>query len=194
MTVQLVVRAFALSSFVFLIPTATAAAEPEPRSSGEELRHLLSFGPRVAYHSLRERNATERGAPEDERLGGFAVSYERILVPEAWACVVSKPLLFNSERFDSPIDLQGKRMFAVGDWELFVGAGITANLRVFRSERRKEEARSKETTLGLLTTTGLTRRLGKRVTVAIEAGYAWIPLSRVVEHEFTGSVMTGYAF
>ncbi|MDX2093070.1 MAG: hypothetical protein SFX73_34830 [Kofleriaceae bacterium] len=73
-------------------------------------------------------------------------------------------------------------------------AGGTFNVRLFHAERQDEEGRSNELPPGFVASFGLIRWLSERVSVGLEWGYGWIPLSSVVEHELGGSLVTGYSF
>jgi hypothetical protein len=180
--------------FLLMVATPNASLASEPEHGEVEARNIVSIGPQIAFHDLRQREATDRGAPEGDLLGGVLLVYERVLVPRAWALVVAKPFLFGPGRFDSQFELAGKRLFSFGSWELFVSLGVSFSLRLFLDQRVALEGRDNELSLGLVARTGLVRHVSNRVLIGFELGYGWIPLSRVVEHEFAMSLLVGYAF
>lgn len=185
---------FTASLVMIATPRVVLAAQPEEAPNHEEFRNIISSGPLLAFHGLRQRGATNLGAPASDLLGGFSLVYERVLVPNAWALVVANAFLFKSGRFDSALDLAATRIHAFGSWELFVSLGITFDIRAFFDKRQAQEGRPNELTLGLIARTGLVRRVSKQISIGVEVGYSWIPLSAVVEHELATSLLIGYAF
>jgi hypothetical protein len=179
---------------VLLVAFPSGSLASEPEHDEVEARNLVTIGPLVAFHDLRLREATTRGAPGGDLLGGFSLGYERVLVPRAWALVVAKPFFFGPGRFDSPLELSGKRLFSFGSWELFVSLGISFSFRLFLEQRLALEGRDFEFTLGLIARTGLVRHVARGFSIGLELGYGWVPVSTVVEHEFAASLLAGYAF
>ena len=157
------------------------AQEPEPgdaatRAEAEpsERRNGIAFGAAYKFHALSKRDsAVGVELPEQEHLGGFVIAYERILIPEKLSISLAKPFLFNRERFDSPIDITVKGLFRKGDWEPFLGGGISSNLRLFRAERVDAEGNRAEFALGIVAVTGFSYFFNPTWALELEVAYIW---------------------
>jgi len=188
---------------MFVIPMVCMAASLVA-TAGEGGEHdrdppdRNAFGVRAVFavHLLEERTSGVAGvdAPERDRLGGFVLSYDRVLVHDLLALSFAKPFLFGSGRFDSPFDTSLRVMRRWGDAEPFVAAGATFNIRVFDAEREEIEGRPNALSLGIVGAGGLAYWLGEATALEAEVGFAHIVAGPVVDNEISGSVGLAFAF
>ncbi len=158
----------------------------------EEYRNSITFGFNYLHAFLKPREGTEgESLDENENLYGFSIGYERVLIPSHLAILIAKPLVFNRERFDSPLEVLLKGLFRRRRWEPFIGLGLASNLRVFSGEREQKEGRKVEFGVGVLAATGLTYVITRHWGVEVEFGYTYFfNVGSVSEHEIT-SVLNG---
>jgi hypothetical protein len=186
-------------------PTETATApapeqQPAPLSKKEarkqrqkerkargEFMNAFSVKGAYAFLLLKDRDSHVEGeeAPEQEHLWGFEISYERTLIENWLSIELAKPFLFTHDRFDSPFDLKLKLIHRWKFVEPYVGTGLTLNVRVFEAEREEIEGRNKDLSFGIVATTGCAFWVSRRWGLEVEAGYAFIPVGHVVNHEIT---------
>lgn len=178
---------FALAS----APEASASADsPEPATTESKAapNYRNTFGIRAAYMHLinhpRESHDPESGeAPTSEDLGGFLLSYERLLYRDWLALELTKPFYFAHDRFDSPFEILLKFQKRFGRVEPFLGVGVTFNVRFFAKEREHIEGTTNSLSFGLASNGGIIVWLSKRWGLELEASYGWIFLGSVVNHE-----------
>lgn len=162
--------ALAMITLFALIASPVRAQEPEP----PERRNSIGLGFVYKFHALREReSATGEPVPEQEMLAGFGISYERVLIPKHLSISIGKPFLFNSERFDSPLEINVRALFRKGAWEPFVGLGISSNLRAFRAEREEAEGTRVEYSIGVVAITGFSYYFTPKWGLQLEVAYIW---------------------
>lgn len=187
-----------------LTTSATArAAEQEPAEGAEEAEteesvrlNAFAFGPAYSFHFLKERSDAETGEPLDtgEHLGGFFISYSRHLIPERLALTVSKPFLFNKDRFDTPFDFLLRGLFRRGSWEGFIGLLLTWNIRVFEREREAKEGEKNVLSFGIGGVIGGAYFFNPRWSLDLEVSYAYVPTEDIVEHELGAALSGVYHF
>lgn len=175
-------------------PPAEAARATVPASEKEPM-NAFAFGGAYAFHLLRPReSANGEPLPDNEHMGGIVLAYERVLIPSYLTFTVAKPFFFNRERIDSPLELSVKGMLRRGNWEPFLGVGLSSNIRIFRAEREEREGREIEYSLGLIVPVGITYVIQRNWGFEFEATYAWIPTSHVVEHEIATGLYAVHFF
>ncbi len=161
----------------------------------KERRNAFGFGFAHSFHLLRDRTSPiGEDLKDTEHMWGFLIAYERILIENHLALVVAKSFYFNSERFDSPLDVGLKALFRRKSWEPFIAVGVSQNLRVFEKEREKAEGEGLDWSIGPLAAVGVTYFINPRWAIVLEFAYAFVPNSDVVEHEFTDALRMGYFF
>jgi hypothetical protein len=196
--------AIALLSAAFLAtPSAARAEEEEPAENAEEtegedpvLVNAFAFGPAYSFHFLNHRDDAETGEPlgTREHLGGFFISYSRHLIPEHLALTISKPFLFNKERFDTPFDFLLRGLFRKGSWEGFIGLLLTWNIRVFEREREAKEGEKNVLSFGIGGVVGGAYFFNPRWSLDAEVSYAYVPTEDIVEHELSAALSGVYHF
>ncbi len=190
---------------MFLIPLALVgwpalASAHEGGARGKEASahhdNVLGIKGIFAVHLLEDRAsaAPDLEAPERDRLGGFELSYQRVLVREWLALEVAKPFLFGPGRYDSPLDASFKVMRRWGDVEPFLAAGTTFNVRVFAAEREEIEGRSNALSFGVIGATGAAFYLGETTALEVELGAAHILAGPVVDNELNAAAGFSFAF
>lgn len=182
----------------FLVPGVAPAQETGSEETGsEEAEPLNAVSLKVGWstHLLRERDSAVAGepTPEVDQLGGFVLSYARVLVP-GLLLTVAKPFFFGQGRFDSPLQLTLSLGAQIGRFELSAGLGPVLNLRVFEGEREQVEGRRLEVSLGLAATAAVAYRFDLRWFLELEAGYAYQVGDPVVSHEIELVVGPGLRF
>ena len=180
-----------------LMSNATARAEEE-EAGGEQsvLLNALAFGPAYTVHFLKHREDAETGEPlgTHEHLGGFFISYSRHLIPEHLALTISKPFLFNKERFDTPFDFVLRGLFRKGSWEGFIGLLLTWNIRIFEQEREAKEGERNVLSFGVGGVIGGAYFINPRWSLDAEVSYAYVPTEDIVEHELSAALSGVYHF
>lgn len=168
---------------------ADEAAEAEPLNA-------ISLKAGWATHLLRERDSAvpAEPAPEVDQLGGFVLSYARVLVPGRLRLVVAKPFFFGSGRFDSPLEVLLAVGVDLGRFELAAALGPVLNLRVFEGEREQVEDRRLEVSLGVAATAAVAFSIDDRWFVELEAAYGYQVGDPVVSHEIELVVGPGLRF
>jgi len=182
--------------------TARAAEEetvgPVEEAEGEErvLVNAFAFGPAYTVHFLKHREDAETGEPlgTHEHLGGFFISYSRHLIPEHLALTISKPFLFNKERFDTPFDFVLRGLFRKGSWEGFIGLLLTWNIRIFEQEREAKEGERNVLSFGVGGVIGGAYFINPRWSLDAEVSYAYVPTEDIVEHELSAALSGVYHF
>jgi hypothetical protein len=176
-----------------------ASVEVESDEAGREekpLANAVSFGVAYTFHLLRDRVSETTGEPLNtfEHLIGFAISYERELIPEHLGLTLTKPFYFSSERFDTPFDFSLKALFRRGSWEGFIGGVITWNIRIYERERAEQEGEKNKMSLGLGVVGGGAYYFNEHWSLDLEAGYAYVPTDDIVTHEISAAVAGAYHF
>ena len=157
-----------LCSIVALGPAAESpGAEPPARVQAAAPSYKNSLGLKAAYMYLieqpRESHDPEAGeAPTSEHLGGFILSYERVLYRQWLSIALSKPFYFGHDRFDSPFEILIKFQYRFGRIEPFVGTGPTWNVRYFDKTREKIEGTNSALSFGLAFAGGFVVWVSKR--------------------------------
>jgi hypothetical protein len=118
-----------------------------------------------------------------ENLWGFAIAYERVLIPDRLALVIAKPFHFTRDRFDSPMDILLKVVFPKGRWDPYVGVGVSGNMRFFSGELEQEEGRRVEYTFGIGAIAGCTYLFTPRWGLSLEVGYSYF-VNGLAQHGF----------
>jgi len=184
-------------------PGSAQAEEEEPAESADEaeseasvLVNAFAFGPAYSTHFLKHRNDAQTGEPlgTQEHLGGFFISYSRHLIPEHFALTISKPFLFNEERFDTPFDFVLRGLFRKGSWEGFIGLLLTWNIRVFDREREAKEGEKNVLSFGIGGVIGGAYFFNSRWSLDVEVSYAYVPTEDIVEHELSAALSGVYHF
>ncbi len=193
-----------LATVVVVCSAATGiahASEPGPDEAaevGEERERLngLTLGGAYTFHILRDRDSATTGEPlrTIEHLGGFAIAYDRALIPQHLALTISKPFYFNKQRFDSPFDVILRGLFRKGSWEGFIGFVLTWNIRVFEKEREEQEGERNILSLGIGAVIGGAYFFDPRWSLDLELGYGYIPTDDIVTHEVTAALAGAYHF
>ena len=187
----------------FVCSATARAADEEPvedaqAGNGEESVRLnaFAFGPAYSFHFLKERSDAETGEPLDtgEHLGGFFISYSRHLIPERLALTISKPFLFNKDRFDTPFDFLLRGLFRKGSWEGFIALLLTWNIRVFEKEREAKEGEKNVLSFGIGGDVGGAYFFNPRWSLDVEVSYAYVPTEDIVEHELGAALSGVYHF
>ncbi len=173
--------------------------ERETEEEGEEEIFWNALGVKLTYsfHLLRERTVADPAQARDsESLGGFVLSYERVLIPELLAIEFAKPFLFNDERFDTPNDLVLKLLHRFDAIELFIAAGASLNIRIIYADRQAIEGHDEDyVTFGVIAMTGASWWLDPHWTLDFELEYSYIPEGDdMVAHEFYLSAGVGWHF
>jgi len=193
----------ALLAACLIWPGAAQATEEEPVESTEKaeggesvLLNAFAFGPAYSFHFLKEREDAETGEPlgTKEHLGGFVISYSRHLIPEHLALTVSKPFLFNKERFDTPFDVLLRGLFRKGSWEGFIGLLVTWNIRIFEKEREQKEGERNVLSFGFGPVVGGAYFFNPRWSLDLEIGYTYVPTADIVTHELNAALTGVYHF
>lgn len=183
--------------------SSAPGAEPEPdeaieESRGEEKERLnaVTLAGAYTFHILRDRNSATTGEPlrTVEHLGGFAISYDRELIPQHLALTVSKPFYFSKERFDTPFDFILRGLFRKGSWEGFIGLVLTWNIRVFKKEREEREGERNIMSFGIGAVIGGAYFFNPRWSLDLELGYANVPTDDIVTHEVSAALAGAYHF
>jgi hypothetical protein len=200
---QLTISIALLSAACFATTSTAHAEKKEPVEDAEEtgreedvLVNAFACGPAYSFHSLNERDDAQTGEPLDtrEHLGGFFISYSRHLIPERLALTISKPFLFNKERFDTPFDFLLRGLFRKGSWEGFIGLLLTWNIRVFEKEREAEEGEKNVLSFGIGGVIGGAYFINPRWSLDVEFSYAYVPTEDIVEHELGAALSGVYHF
>jgi hypothetical protein len=160
------------------------------------LVNAFAFGPAHSTHFLKHRDDAQTGEPlgTREHLGGFFISYSRHLIPEHLALTISKPFLFNQERFDTPFDFILRGLFRKGSWEGFIGLLLTWNIRVFEREREAKEGEKNVLSFGIGGVIGGAYFFNSRWSLDVEVSYAYVPTEDIVEHELSAALSGVYHF
>jgi hypothetical protein len=173
----------------------TKTQEPDELGEEEEYRNGFGFGYAHSFHLLKDRQSADGSElPNREHLWGFIILYERILIENWLTLNIAKPLLFNRERFDSPLDIVLKGIYRKNEWEPFIGAGISSNIRVFKREREEAEGKGIEHSFGIVVAVGFTYFIRRHWGIEFELGYVFIPDSDTFEHEFSNVLAAAYYF
>jgi len=162
----------------------------------EEYRNAIAFGAIYTRSFLRQReSATGEPLPEAENLFGFNLVYDRVLIPNHLALAIAKPLLFNPERYDSPLEIVLKALIRRGQWEPFFGLGLHSNLRVFAGEREELEGKRVEYAIGLLVATGFTFIFTPHWGLELEFAYVYVfNDTSVSQHDISPALNAVYFF
>lgn len=162
----------------------------------EEYRNAIAFGAIYTRSILRPReSATAEPLPEAENLFGINLVYDRVLIPNHLALAIAKPLLFNRERYDSPLEIVLKALTRKGQWEPFFGLGLHSNLRVFAGEREEQEGKRVEYAIGLLAATGFTFIFTPHWGLELEFAYVYVfNDTSVSQHDISPAVNAVYFF
>ncbi len=163
----------------------------------EEYRNAIAFGFIYTRSILRPRESATTGEPlgEAENLFGLNLVYDRILIPNHLALAIAKPLLFNPERYDSPLEIVLKALIRRGQWEPFFGLGLHNNIRVFAGEREDQEGKRVEYAIGLIAATGFTFIFTPHWGLELELAYVYVfNNTSVSQHDITPAVNAVYFF
>jgi len=189
-----------LYSIVALGPGAQSrSADPPAHVAAAAPSYKNSFGLKAAYMHLfeqpRESHDPEAGeAPSSEDLGGFILSYERVLYRQWLSLALSKPCYFGPNRFDSPFEILLKFQNRFGRVEPFVGVGPTWNVRYFDKTREKIEGTNSALSFGLAFAGGFVVWLDNRWGLELEVSYNWIAIGPIVNHEIGTALGPTFAF
>jgi len=163
----------------------------------EEYRNALAFGFMYTRSLLRPRESSTTGDAlnEAENLFGVNLVYDRVLIPNHLALAIAKPLLFNPERYDSPLEIVLKALIRRGQWEPFFGLGLHSNLRVFAGEREEQEGKRVEYAIGLIAATGFTFIFTPHWGLELELAYVYVfNDSSVAQHDISPALNAVYFF
>lgn len=169
----------------------------EGEGAEQEYRNAINFGFIYLHSILREEEGELPGesARGGDNLYGFALSYERVLIPGHLAIVFVKPFLFTRGRYDSPWELLLKGIFRKKAWEPFVAAGIVNNLRIFAREREESEGRRVEYAFGIVAATGVAYLFNPHWGLELELAYNYVVnLSSVSQHDLNTTLNGVYYF
>lgn len=124
----------------------TAAAEPgEPEA--ERGKNSVSIRGAVALVA----NQAEDGTRERTTIGGFVLSYERVII-EDWLIVeIALPVLYGKEHIEFPADVHLIKPWSLGDVELVLGIGGSVSVR-----RPWEDERETKAFVGITSEAGVT--------------------------------------
>jgi len=164
----------------------------KPLEEREERRNAVELGFTHAFQILRT-SPSEAEAGSHDNLWGFTLAYERVLIPRRLALVIAKPFHFTRDRFDSPLDVFLKVVFPKGRWDPFVGAGTSANLRVFSGELEQEEGKRVEYTFGIGAISGVTYAFTPRWGLSLEVGYSYF-VNGLAHHSITDGLSGVFVF
>ena len=171
-------------------------AREEPEAEEKERRNTVTLGGAYTFHILRDRDSATTGEPlrTIEHLGGFVISYDRVLIPEHLALTIAKPFYFSKERFDTPFDVILRGLFRKGPWEGFIGLVLTWNIRLFEKEREEQEGERNIMSFGIGVVIGGAYFFNPRWSLDLELGYAGIPTDDIVTHEVSATLAGAYHF
>jgi hypothetical protein len=180
-------------------PGAEIETEPEEAIEEDEERERLNavtLAGAYTFHILRDRDSATTGEPlrTVEHLGGFAISYDRELIPQHLALTISKPFYFSKERFDTPFDFILRGLFRKGSWEGFIGLVLTWNIRLFEKEREEQEGERNIMSFGIGAVIGGAYFFNPRWSLDLEIGYAYVPTDDIVTHEVSAALAAAYHF
>ena len=180
-----------------LLPLLFALAEsPNGRHAEEGHANVVGLRPGYALNLNRPRTSMAAGeeAPSSDNLGGFVLSYERVLYREWLALELCKPFYFGKDRFDSPFEVSLRFQRRWGRVEPFLTAGLTWNIRVFEKEREEIEGKKNVLSFGITGATGVDVWLTSRWALDGTFGYTWVALGAVVQHELALTIGPLFAF
>jgi len=171
-------------------------ATEEPEAEEKERLNTVTLGGAYTFHILRDRDSATTGEPlrTVEHLGGFVISYDRVLIPEHLALTIAKPFYFSKERFDTPFDVILRGLFRKGPWEGFIGLVLTWNIRLFEKEREEQEGERNIMSFGIGVVIGGAYFFNPRWSLDLELGYAGIPTDDIVTHEVSATLAGAYHF
>ena len=173
---------------------APSAAHNDVHENEEKHKNLISLRAVYSYHLLDERSDAPE-APHGESLYGFSLAYGRVLIEEWLTLDISKPIMWGSGRFDSPLDVLLMMPFQWGQrWELSVGVGATYNIRIFDQEREKIEGQANELSLGILAGATTAYRVTPQWQLELGFDYAYIPGNVIVTSEFSPAFGIAHLF
>jgi hypothetical protein len=109
-------------------------------------------------------------------------------ISEHLALTISKPFLFNKERFDTPFDFVLRGLFRKGSWEGFIGLLLTWNIRIFEQEREAKEGERNVLSFGVGGVIGGAYFINPRWSLDAEVSYAYVPTEDIVEHELSAAL------
>ncbi|MGB0678182.1 MAG: hypothetical protein ACPGUV_00805 [Polyangiales bacterium] len=181
----------ALCATLSMATTASA----EATTARPARKNVIGLKPSHTLHLLHDREpGSSAELRHQEHLGGFILSYERMLWAERLALEFSKPFYFNDERIDSPFDLVFKAIWRRGRIETFAGVGVSLNVRIFAAEREEKEGKGLEFSAGPAALVGAAYLLSERWALELELGYAYVPGSDIVAHEISEALGVSYFF
>jgi hypothetical protein len=171
-------------------------AKHRKKQPRRELMNAVSIKGGYAYLVLAQRESQVEGeeAPENEHLGGFEISYERTLIDNWLGLEFAKPFYFAPDRFDSPFELKLKLVHRWKFVEPYLGLGLTFNIRGFDGEREEVEGRKNDLSFGIAAAAGVSFWIARQWALEIAAGYAWVPVGHVVNHEVSAVIGPVFAF
>ena len=160
----------------------------------EELENGLLFGFSHALRLVRNRpGAAASESRRSDNVYGFLFGYERIL-HRYLALSIVKPFYFNSERFDSSLEIVLAGKYRKNGWEPFLGAGVVSTISGVTEEEGGEKVESVEFSVGLLLIVGFKYFFTSNWAIELELGYELAPKSTTIEHAFADSYQGAYFF
>jgi hypothetical protein len=176
---------------VEMIGLGLVLVAPGAAADDSDQDHRLGLRGGVNLLIFRGRDP-DADAPKEELLFGPTLSYERTILPARLHLGVAGPVMIADNRFDFPVSLFGKVIHRAEEWDFYFAPGLTVNTRFFQNNRRNEEGRGDELSIGGKLGLGASLRMTRSWNLDIDGGYTFIPLNSTVSHEL--GLAAGFSF
>jgi hypothetical protein len=157
----------------------------------EDPKHRLGLRGGINLLLFRGR---DEGARTEEILAGPTLVYERTVLPERFRLGVAGPVYLADSRMDFPMTLFGKVIHRGEAWDFYFAPGLAVIGRFFNGDRRNQEGRGDELSIGGRMGLGASYRLTDAWHLDFDGGYTFIPVNSVVSHELALGAGVSYGF
>lgn len=189
------------SSCLLLCVAGTSAAQPADSEAaatedeGASTESIVEKKPRLnsirlsgvyVFQILKERSSQATGERLETResFGGFEIAYQRDLIEEHLAIELASVFVFSADTFEAPFKVTLQGLFVKGPWEGYIGPVLGYNIRVFNTERAREEGRNTIVSFGVGATIGGSYHFTERWGLELGFDYAFGVADPVVAHDF----------